>query len=42
MFNKIFILFASFIHHEPAHTEVCPVVTVPEDEIVISYIPVVQ
>jgi hypothetical protein len=42
MFSKIFILFTSFIHHEPAHTEVRPVVTVPEDEIVINYIPAVE
>lgn len=39
MISKLFILFTSFVHHEPAHTEVRPVVTVPEDEIVIVYTP---
>lgn len=38
MFSKIFVLFTSFFHHDAVEAKVCPVVTIPEDEIVIENI----
>jgi len=35
MISKIFVLFTSFFHHDVAEVKVHPVVSVPEDEIVI-------
>jgi hypothetical protein len=38
MISKIFVLFTSFFHHDTVEVKVHPVVSVPEDEIVIENI----
>ena len=39
MFSKLFILLTSFVHTDTVEpVKVCPVVTIPEDEIVIENI----